>query len=259
MKSFVFLSISFLLVRGHVYAQGGSNDKLSISFAAGRAIPVGSFGNKDIVNSAIYTTENVQNPWIIGIDKSKSGFAEPGYFANLEMKYLISQSVGLRLRTGYTFNSVYTTGITQFLTTRYGDQQFEHDNYQILHIAPGLGYEKKFGNFNLGVGIFSGLAFTNYPYYESILFYTTTDPPLKWAHDGNQPNLTTPILGGALNINYQTRSKLSWGFELSYQNANFDYSMSTRVIPGSSPNPVINDKLKTSALCIGLHVQYDLR
>lgn len=232
-------------------------NRFSISVSGGRAIPIGSFGNKDIISSAIYTPEDVQNPLVIGIDKSKSGFAESGYFFNIEMKYMLNQSFGLRLRTGYTFNSVWTEGITQFLSTNYGDQKFEHEDYKIFHAAPGLGYEKKIGIFNLGVGVYSGIAFTNYPYYESILTYTTTNPPLKWAHDGDLPNLKALLLGASINIEYQKSSKLNWGIELSYQNSNFDYSMTTRVIPGGSPNPEINDTLKTSILNVGLKLQYN--
>jgi hypothetical protein len=236
--------------------QDGIYNRFSISVSGGRAIPVGSFGNKNIVNSAIYTLEGVQNPWVIGIDKSKSGFAEPGYFVNLEMKYMLSQSFGIRLQTGSTLNSVWTDGITQFLSTNYGDQKFEHVDYRILHAAPGIGYEKKIGNFSLGLGVYSGLALTNYPYYESILLYTTTVPPLKWAHDGDRSNLKALLLGASINLNYQKSSKFNWGIVLSYQSANFDYSMTTRVIPGFSPNPEINDVLKTSNLNIGLKLQY---
>lgn len=257
MKNFIILSMLMLTLCLDLLGQDDNYNRFSISVSGGRAIPVGSFGNKDIINSAIYTPENVQNPWLIGIDKSKSGFAEPGYFVNLEMKYMLNQSFGLRLRTGYTFNSVWTDGITQFLSTNYGDQKFEHEDYKIFHATPGLGYEKKIGNFNLGVGVYSGLALTNYPYYESILLYTTTNPPQKWAHDGDRPNLKALLLGASINIEYQKSSKLNWGIVLSYQSSNFDYSMTTRVIPGFSPNPEINDILKTSILNVGLKLQYN--
>lgn len=257
MKNFIILSMFFLVLSLDLYGQEDIYNRFNISVSGGRAIPVGSFGNKDIINSAIYTPEDIQNPWVIGIDKSKSGFAESGYFFNIEMKYMLNQSFGLRLRTGYTFNSVWTEGITQFLSTNYGDQKFEHEDYKIFHAAPGLGYEKKVGNFNLGVGVFSGLALTNYPYYQSILLYTTTNPPIIWAHDGERPTLKAFLIGGALNIDYNATSQLTWGIECFLQSSNFDYSMTTRVIPGFSPNPEINDILKTSNLNIGLKLQYN--
>ncbi|MCK6618580.1 MAG: hypothetical protein L6Q51_13140 [Cyclobacteriaceae bacterium] len=257
MKNLIILSVLILTLYLDLFGQEDIHNRFSISVSGGRAIPVGSFGNKDIFSSAIYTPEDVQNPWVIGIDKSKSGFAEVGYFANLEMKYMLNKPIGLRLRTGYTFNSVWTDGITQFLSTNYGDQKFEHDDYKIFHAAPGIGYEKQIGNFNLGVGLYSGVAITNYPYYESILTYTTTNPHQKWAHDGDRPNLKALLLGASINIDYQSFSKLNWGIELSYQRSNFDYSMTTRVIPGFSPNPEINDILKTSNLNIGLRLQYN--
>jgi hypothetical protein len=258
MKNLIILAMLILTLSQDLYSQGNIYSRFSMSISGGRAIPVGAFGNKDIINSAIYTTEDVQNPRIIGIDKSKSGFAEAGYFFNIEVKYMLNESFGLRLRTGYTFNSVMTKGITQFLSTNYGDQKFGHEAYKILHIAPGLGYEKKLGNFDLGVGVYSGIALTNYPYYESILLYTTTNPPQKWAHDGDRPNLKTLLLGASISIVYQKSSKLNWGIELAYQSANFDYSITTRVIPGFSPNPEINDALKTSNLNIGLKLHYKL-
>jgi len=124
-------------------AQEDFQNKFSISLSSGIAIPIGSFGNMDIINSAIYTPEEVQNPWVIGIDKSKSGFAEPGLFLNLGMKYLLNQSIGLLFQTGYSSNSVATEVITQFLTENYGNQLFKHDNYEIVHFAPGIGYQKK--------------------------------------------------------------------------------------------------------------------
>ncbi len=255
MKNFIILSALFLSL--DLYAQEDIFSRMSLSVSGGRAIPVGSFGNKNIINSAIYTPEDVQNPWVIGINKSKSGFAEPGYFLNLEMKYMLNKSIGLRLRTGYTFNNVWTEDITQFLTTNYGNQKFEHDDYKIFHLAPGLGYEKKVGNFSLGVGVFSGLALTNYPYYQSVLLYTTTDPPLIWAHDGDRPNLRGLLLGTSISILYQKSSKINWGFEFGYQSTNFEYAMATRVIPGFSPNPEINDILKTAILNAGLKLQYN--
>ncbi|MFN3840893.1 MAG: hypothetical protein ACK4RF_09310 [Cyclobacteriaceae bacterium] len=256
MKNFIILSVLMLTLSTDLLGQDDIYNRFSISVSGGRAIPVGSFGNKSIINSAIYTPEDVQNPWVIGIDKSKSGFAEPGYFVNLEMKYMLNQSFGLRLRTGYTFNSVWTEGITQFLSTNYGDQKFEHEDYKIFHAAPGLGYEIKMGIFNLGIAIYSGLALTNYPYYESILLYTTTNPPIIWAHDGERPTLSAFLIGGALNIDYKVTSQLRWSIECSFQNSNFNYSISTRFIPGGNPNPEINDILKTSILNIGLRLQY---
>lgn len=257
MKNFIILSVLMLTLHLDLLGQDDTNNRFSISVSGGRAIPVGSFGKKDIINSAIYTSEDVQNPWVIGIDKSKSGFAKPGYFVHLEMKYMLNQSFGLRLRTGYTFNSVWTEGITQFLTSRYADQQFKHDDYKILHIAPGLGYEKQIGNFNVGVGLYSGVAITNYPYYESILLYTATNPPRIWAHDGKRPTLKSVLISGAINIDYKVTSKLTWSIECSLQNSNFNYSVRTRIIPGGNPNPEINDMLRTQNLNVGLKLQYN--
>ncbi len=257
MKNRVILSVLMLTPCADLLSQDDIHNRFSISISGGWAIPVGSFGKKNIFTSAIYTPEDVQNPWVIGIDKSKSGFAEPGHFVNLEMKYMPNKYIGLRLRTGYTFNSVRTEGITQFLTSRYGDQKFKHDDYKLLHIAPGLGYEKQIGNFNLGVGLYSGVALTNYPYYESTLLYTATNPPRIWAHDGERPTLKSFLISGAINIDYKVTSKLTWSIECSLQNSNFNYSVRTRIIPGGNPNPEINDSLKTLNLNIGLKLKYN--
>ncbi len=255
MKNFIILGMLFLRLSLDIYAQEDIYSRFSLSVSGGWAIPVGSFGNKD--NSVIYTPEDVQNPRIIGLDKSKSGLAEPGYFFNLEMKYMLNQSFGLRLRTGYTFNSVWTDGISEFFSTKYGDQIFEHDDYKIFHVAPGLGYEKKLGNFDFGIGGFFGLAITNYPYYKSILLFTTTDPPIIWSHEGETPTLNALLIGGSLNIDYYISSHFKLGLECAVQNSNFDYSIQTRLIPGGSPNPEINDTLKASLINLGLRIQYN--
>jgi hypothetical protein len=173
------------------------------------------------------------------------------------MKYMLNQSFGLRLRTGYTFNSVWTDGITQFFSARYGPTKFEHEDYKILHAAPGLGYETKLGIFNLSMALYSGLALTNFPYYQSILLWTTTNPLTIWAHDGARPTLKAFLIGGILNIDYKVTSRFRWGIECSFQNSNFNYTVRTRMIPGGIPNPEINDILKTSLINAGLRVQYN--
>jgi hypothetical protein len=258
MKNFIILSALILTFCPDLFGQDDIYNRISISISSGGAIPVGSFGNKDIISSAIYSTFGpVSNPWLKGIDKSKSGFAEPGYFVNLEMKYMLNQSFGLRLRTGYTFNSVWTDGITQFFSARYGPTKFEHEDYKILHAAPGLGYETKLGIFNLSMALYSGLALTNFPYYQSILLWTTTNPPTIWAHEGARPTLKAFLIGGALNIDYKVTSRFRWSIECSFQNSNFNYTVRTRMIPAGNPNPEINDILKTSLINVGLRVQYN--
>jgi hypothetical protein len=257
MKIFTISSVLFLTFSLTLYAQENIFSRISLSFSSGPAIPVGSFGDKSVINSLIYTPEDVQNPWVIALDKSKSGFAEPGFFFNLEMKYRLNQHIGLCFRAGHTYNSVSTEGVTQFFTANYGNQKFEHEPYRIFHVAPGLGYEKRVRKFNLGVGVFSGLAVANYPYYQSILLFTTTNPPAIWAHDGERPALKAFLIGVALNINHKITSRLWWGIECSFQNSNFEYSMTTRAIPGGNPNPEINNILRTSNVNIGLRLQYN--
>lgn len=257
MKSFIIFVVLILTLSLDLMGQGDHYNKFSISISSGGAIPVGSYANMDIINSAIFTPENVQNPWVIGIDKSKSGFAELGHFVNLGLNYNLSQSIDLNLQMGYSSNSVSTDGITQFLTTNFGNQKFEHDDYKIFHVAPGLGYKIMIGSFNFVVGVHSGLAITNYPYYQSILLFTTTDPPQIWAHDGDRSSLKALFIGTSININYQFSPKINLGVDLAYQSSNFEYSMRTRVIPGVSPNPEISDVLKASILNIGFKLQYN--
>lgn len=256
-KSWLTLLLFFQFLYG-TNAQDIDFERLSISVVGGRSIPVGAFGKKNILNSAIYTSEDVLNPWIIGIDKSKSGFAQSGYFYNIQLNYSTNKSIVFLLRSGQTVNRVWTDGISNFLTNNYGDQKFEHVDYKIFYVSSGVDYEITKGNFSVCIGIFSGIAVSNYPYYQSILLYTTTNPPRIWAHEGEQPDLKGFFRGTHLSIDYRKSQKISWKFECAFQRADFDYKMTTRIIPGGNPNAQINDRLKTSLICLGLGIEYKL-
>ena len=63
--------------------------------------------------------------------------------------------------------------------------------------------------------------------------------------------------GGLLSVNYKIK-RITAGIEMVYQKANFRYDMTTRVIPGYTPNPEIHDKVKVSLLNIGLQLAYPI-
>ena len=112
-------------------------------------------------------------------------------------------------------------------------------------------------DWNINFAILGGLARSNYPYYKGTLLYSTVTPPLIWTHEGDQPSLKAFMGGGLLSVNYKIK-RITAGIEMVYQKANFRYDMTTRVIPGYTPNPEIHDKVKVSLLNIGLQLAYPI-
>mgnify|MGYP000532151001 CR=1 FL=1 len=253
------VTILILIIAGYLSltAQSGLPKQWTFSLSSGGAIPVGIYGKNDAANAAIYMPD-IQNPWIIGLDKEKSGFAKTGYYYNAEIKFRFNHGIAVFLRSGQFKNSVQTDGISQFLTEKFALQKLEHVDYEVFYITPGLEYSRQFNNFNVGLSAFAGSSNCNYPYYKSILLYITTDPPPTWGHEGKRPNLKALCIGSLLNLDYRITSRFLMGLEVMYQKADFKYEMTTRTIPGFSPNPTIQNTLKLSVVNIGLKIGYKL-
>jgi len=110
-------------------AQEQDSQKFMLSVQSGLSIPSGPFAKSNIENSLYFSAENPER-WISGINKSKSGFAEPGYFISLEMLYKIRPAFGVLLRTGYSTNPVDTETISNFLISFFDgrEQKFVEDD-----------------------------------------------------------------------------------------------------------------------------------
>jgi hypothetical protein len=226
-----------------LFSQTEPSVKWSLSLSGGMAVPLSAYGKNDPEGSAIIHPE-VQTPRIIGFQKSRSGFAKKGHYYNAELKLSLPNRIHFFLRSGQFVNPVTTAELSRFLTEKSRLQEVEHVDYEIFYFTPGIGYTKLFKNWVIGVGIFTGFAQSGYPYYKSILLYTTTDPPLIWGHDGERPRLNGLTYGGLLQIDYNITSHWTIGIESTFQKADFDYSMTTRIIPGFTPNPDFMTRLR---------------
>ncbi len=255
MKRIIGLLIFMIVLPYPLFSQTEPLIKWSLSLSGGLAVPLAAYGKNDPEGSAVYNTE-VQNPWIIGFQKGRSGFAGMGHYYNAELKVSLPNSIHFFLRSGQFVNPVTTAELSLFLSGKHGIEKVEHVDYEIFYMTPGVGYSKTLKNWDLGISVFAGYAQINYPYYRSILLYTTTDPPLIWGHDGERPRLNALTYGGGFNINYNFTSHWAIGLESTYQKAAFDYSMTTRIIPGFTPNPEFSDTVKASVLNAGLTVGY---
>ncbi|NEW82323.1 MAG: transporter [Mariniphaga sp.] len=256
MKQLSIILFIFSCLSPHLFAQNKLHDRFSFSISGGAAIPVGTFGMKDISNAAIYYVPNSNDPsltWIMGIDKSKSGFANVGYYYNAQFSYRMTNHVFLFLRAGQTKNSVQTSEISQFLTQKYGLQEFEEADYRIGSVTPGVGYTMSLNQWDISLGLFGGLARSNYPVYKS----TFTNPAMIWTLEGEAPkNLFSFSSGGVLSLDRRFK-RISAGIVIVYQHSSFKYDMTTHLSPGSSQvNPVVHDKLKVSLLTVGLQLDY---
>jgi len=259
MKQLTILSIFIFSGYTSLFAQDElpKPKRWSFSLSGGAAIPVGSYGKNDAVNAAIYRKDTPIPTFIIGFDKAKSGFAKVGYYYNAELQFKFNSGIALFLRSGQLSNSVQTAVLSNFLTDlNDGEVEVEHVDYNVFYITPGIGYSKQFNHFDVGLSVFTGYANCNYPYYKAILLFTTTNPPRFWAHSGERPDLNALIIGSSFNFDYSITSNFRIGLEWIYQRANFKYEMSTETIPGSSPNPMIEDTVKLNLANIGFKIGY---
>jgi len=253
MKQLIVIVLVTLGINSHMFAQNKLLDRFSFSVSGGTAIPVGTFGMKDINNAAVHYKEG-QYDRIIGIDKSKSGFARLGYGYHAQLSYRLTNHLFVFLRAGQTTNSVEMSGVSAFFTQRWKPEPiiFEEANYTIGSVTPGLGYKLSFKHFDLSLGLFGGSARSNFPVYKG----TFTLNQSTWAYEGETPDLNSFLTGGALSINRRIKWIIA-GIEIAYQHANFKYDIRLRRIPGYNASPIVHDKLVVSLLNVGLKLGYN--
>jgi hypothetical protein len=254
MKKSILFIIHLLLTASVAFSQEKINDRLSISFSAGPAIPIGAFANTSIEQAQLFL-EN--DPTVfIGIDKSKAGFAQIGLNYRIQLDYLLNPKIFTFLRLGRSSNSVDTAVLEDFFTNRFkGEIRFEHDDYQLSTVQTGVGYRLTKGYWNLGFGILVGYGRMNYPYYQAELLFSTNNPKLVYSHSplDEQPYLGSLVYGGLATITYQ-KKRFKFGLDTSLEKASFEYQMRNGV-PGTTYWP-FQDIVKTALLNTGLSIGY---
>ncbi|MBA4410759.1 MAG: hypothetical protein C0397_15210 [Odoribacter sp.] len=257
MKQLIIILVILFGIGQQLYAQNKILDRLSFSVGGGAAIPVGTFGMKDIHNSAVHYKEG-QYDFIIGIDKSKSGFARLGYDYHAQLSYRLTNHLYVFLRAGQTTNSVEMSGISAFFTQKLEPIEFEEADYTIGSLTPGFGYKLSLKQWDLSIGLFGGRARTNFPVYKGTFTPNLGGfPPSTWAYEGETPDLNSFSTGGTLSVNRHIK-RISAGIEIAYQHASFKYDIRFRRIPGYDATPIVHDKLVVSLLNVGLKVAYNL-
>ncbi len=252
------LILVFLLVisTGYIHAQSKFSEKFMFSISAGPAIPIGVFAQSS-AESAALMMPGVPNPWVIGFDKSQSGFAQVGWSIGFETSYSLSPKVFIFFHLGQNRNEVNQTPMENKLIATSGNQRLQHDPYTMVYANPGIGYQIRKGNLTYRAGAFVGVASMNYPYYESELTYINAVPHPSWAHFGSRPRIHSLNYGMILDVVYG-RKKLRYGIQTAFQAASIPYQMTTKVNPGISPNPTFNDEILVRLLQLKAILYYDL-
>ncbi|WPR76060.1 hypothetical protein [Algoriphagus sp. NG3] len=253
MKEGLLFLLTLMMIGCGAGAQ--TKGKLTISVSAGAAVPVGVFAKKDMESAAIYFQDR-EPPAVMGIAKSESGFAKLGYSYNAMLSYGFSNHFYTFVRSGKSVNPISVIEIDDFLNDLYGvEQRFSHVDNELFTVSPGLGYSYHKGNWQYNAGIFAGYGKCNYPYFESLLVYTGSN--IIWAHSGEMPDLSSLVSGALINLNYG-KGRFRTGVEILYQQANFNYNMLPRTIPGGSQSENYDDTLKSRIVEIGLQISYFL-
>lgn len=232
-----------------LYAQ--ENKGLSVNINVGFSLPVGSYTNDNAEEAAIYRQEGIRA--VIGFDKGITGFAKTGYFYTLDVQYSLKK-IFFGIGAGQLTNPVNDDKLTKFLNELYQEQEVIHDDYNITYFTPFLGYTYRIAKMDISLSLLAGYSRSKYPYYKSILLYTISDS--IWAHDGPTPDLDSLMAGGSLAFIYHFSTGIYAGFSVTYRQANYDYSMSLRTIPGGSQNDIIYDVLKVRVINTGIKVGY---
>ncbi|WP_194973241.1 hypothetical protein [Aquiflexum lacus] len=252
----IILLIAFSVIFMDSISQTFNRGELAFSLSGGSSRPMAGFSGKDIASSIIYR-EDVTPPWEIGIKKSENGFARPGYYYAAQVNYGITNRFFVFLRAGSSNNPVAEQIIEDYFSTLWSvEVNFTQTDYQLRTLAPGIGYSHRLGNWGLSTGLFAGNGRLEFPYYNLILTYTPSHKG-TWGHDGPRPDLNAFAYGGMFNLSYET-GRIQTGLEILYQRADFEYSMTTRLVPGGNFNPVYHDTIKSSLLFIGLQVSYSI-
>lgn len=264
MKKCLTALVLILLIESLINPLAGQEETVkrwAISFSTGLSIPTGSFAKDDPLGSVIYdlSDPNDPTPLILGFDKSKSGFAKLGYYYCGDIRYKMGKAgLFLMLTYGKSNNVVQTKNLSDFLTNYTGQQSLEHVDYEIITFSPGLGISKTYKDLIFTVGASIGYAVSKYPYYKSTLLYTSTNPKIIWAHDGDRPDLSGLNIAFQLKLEYEISSRWFIGFSSQYQASSFKYEMYNRTIPGGSNTFKINETLKIDLLTTGFTIGFKM-
>jgi hypothetical protein len=248
-KTLKILIIFILSIHGFQLFSQAPNDKLwEISLGGGFSFPIGVFSNNSASSAAILD-KNVSATRVIGISKTKNGFAELGLCYNLSIKYKIAPSFRLLFLANRFVNPVQTNGLTTYLTQTHNlDIEYWESDYKMICFTPGIGYEHSLSDFIIEAGIYMGYSFAQYPYYKFILLYTMLDPPPIFAHEGSKNAIHGLTIGGSISVAYRVSGKFNIGIDAIFNSSNFKYKMSNTMIPGGSQVFEISDVLKVRVI-----------
>lgn len=252
----IIVILSMLLICMESTSQTFGRGELALSLSGGSARPMGGFSGKDMYAAAIFRND-VDPPWVMGINKSENGFTRPGYYYAAQVNYGITNRFFVFVRAGSSNNPVAEQPIEDYFVELYSTrEEVHHTNYRIRTLTPGIGYSYHFRGWGISGGVLAGTGQMAFPYWERTVFFTQS-PNGTWGHDGPRPDLNAFAYGGLFNLSYEL-GRVRTGVEILYQRADFDYSMATRMVPAGNFNPEYHDTIKSSLLFFGLKVSYSI-
>ena len=234
-----------------LFAQTDTIGRFTVSIGGGLALPVGSYASHDANEAAVFRGKDYGNK-ILGFSKKKNGFAETGYSVNLDIDYSLSSKWFVFIRGGYLSNKINTETMVDFFHNEYVEANVpvlpttvDHDDMNVLYLAPGIGYQFRIHKLHLGLSAFAGWGWSNYPGYLVVAndffhFGQKWDSPHLC--DGCEaPNLSSAVFGGILSVKYFMSNRVSLGLEISYFQSGFDYTMQNYHWPGGGPVSPFDD------------------
>lgn len=195
------------------------------TFTNGVSSPLGTFHRKDPNQAIIYYPSDLGRE-VLGINKSKSGFAKTGY--NMDMAFGRKTRSGFLMfvRTGWNVNAQSTKEMLQFLEGFHdGNVTYSADNYSVFYLMSGVGYGLALGKWEIQPKIMGGFASCNYPYYNAHFEHDNfSGKPLDWNLMDNPWHLNGFASGASLSVFRELSHHFSIAFQASYLQSNIHYT-----------------------------------
>ncbi len=231
----ISMLFSLTLIVNSLYAQVQDNRRWHIAFTGGLALPVGAFRQTATEDGIAYKGDNsVLN----GFDKQGNSYAQNGYAVGMALRYSLHSHWQVTANTGYSFNSVDTRVMREFLddfanenwTTNppAGGYRFhvDHQDYQVIYFLPGAAYQFVHQRWQFLINPQLGLASIRYPDY-GIVFLWSNDN-IAFQHNGNTPSSQALMAGGFVEAGYEFYSRFNIGLRVGYLFSDFYYDISLK-------------------------------
>jgi len=256
-KTILSLVVLCWIWKASAQEEPAKKDTWQFSLSSGVSAPLGSFARHDAAGAIIYNPDdNNAHPNIIGINKSKDGFAKTGYYYSAKVSLLTKQGIVLALHGGRNLNGHRTNELQTFINDHYNytglpDYPFYADDYSIGYLLPGIGYGWSKGSWQIQALMMAGVARCNYPFYKRDNVSNTEWRPLKpW------PTLHAFAWGGSVTAARSFGKHFFLQADLSYLQSNFGYYIQNLLYPVGNPFPSFVDKIKWKVLQSGLSVGF---